>query len=97
MEEFTNPHHADLLPGCLQVNANKEAFEGPFLQPVLIDKIRINHYWTRDERFFKNVKIPRRQKWQDNNFTERANNINKEVDKAIFKYIPQLKKALKKK
>lgn len=32
----------------------------PFIQ---IDQIRINHYWSRDEWYLNNFKIPRRQLW----------------------------------
>lgn len=93
VERTATPHHFIFLPGYYQVNANKERFDGPY-NPVLIDKIRINHYWTRDKHFFENVKLPRRHKWQDDGCIERANNLNKIKDKAIFKYIPKLKKAM---
>ena len=97
VEYVPNPHFCCFLPGLYQVNSNKEPFEGPFSSPIRIDKIRINHYWTKDENFFYNVKIPRRQKWQDGGIIERANTLNKEIDKAIYKYVPQLKKVMNKK
>lgn len=93
VETMGNPHCCALLPGYYQVNANKEPFGG-LTTAVKIDKIRINHYWTRDENFFHKVKIPRRQKWQDSGSIDRANLLNSEKDTAIFKYIPKLKKAL---
>lgn len=88
-----NPHFCEFLPGFYQVNADKEPFVGPFSE-VHIDKVRINHYWTRDEGFFYHVKIPRRQKWGDSVYIERANNINRVVDEAIFKYVPKLKEKM---
>jgi hypothetical protein len=89
-----NPHCCVFSPGFYQVNPNKEPFSGPY-SPVHIDKIRINHYWTRDKNFFYTTKLPRRQKWQDGECIERANNLNKEVDKSIFKYVQRLKKKMK--
>jgi len=95
VETNVNPHSFAFQPGFYQVNANKEIFSGSY-SAVIIDKIRINHYWTRDEHFFNHIKLARRQKWQDAGCITRASNINKEVDKAIFKYVPALKKILKK-
>lgn len=93
VEANTNPHFCVYLPGYTQVNSAKEPFKGPF-SPVLVDKIRINHYWTRDEDFLYNVKIPRRTIRQDNSCLIRAEKINKEIDTSIFKYVPDLKEAL---
>jgi Glycosyltransferase family 92 len=93
VEANANPHCCIFLPGFYQVNSNKESFSGA-CSPVQIDKIRINHYWTRDENFFYNVKLPRRQKWQDGACIQRANILNQEVDTAIFKYVSRLQKAL---
>lgn len=92
--DISNPHFCVFASGFSQVNSNKVPFVGPF-SPVLVDKIRINHYWTRDEHFFQTRKLPRRQKWQDGGCIERANNINQEIDKAIFKYIPKLKQKMR--
>lgn len=95
VDSIANPHFCNFTSGHYQVTPNKEPFSGPF-SPVQVDKIRINHYWTRDEDFFYNVKLGRRKKWHDNGSIERANNLNKEIDEAIFKYIPKLKQALEK-
>lgn len=93
VKAVANPHCCVFLPGFYQVNPNKEPFSGPY-SSVQIDKVRINHYWTRDEDFFYTTKVARRQKWQDGGYIERANNINKEIDKAIFKYVPTLKQKM---
>lgn len=93
VERLESPHSCAFLPGFYQVNPNKELFFGPY-SSVQIDKIRINHYWTRDEHFFYNVKVPRRQKWQDGGCIQRANDMNKEIDTSIFKYVPRLKQKM---
>ncbi len=79
-----------------QVNPNKIKFEGP-CQPVLktTDKLRINHYWTRDKEFLYNTKIPR-QYFFDKNYTkewvlQRAAHMNKRKDLTIQKYVSQLR------
>lgn len=94
VETVRNPHYCIFFPGYTQVTANKVPFSGPFTA-VQVDKLRINHYWTRDENFFNINKIPRRHLWQDNACLERANNLNHEVDKAIFKYVPRLKERMR--
>jgi len=51
-------------------------------QGVYIDKIRINHYWTRDENFFWNIKVPRNDSWGGNHQTmmDLYNDMNAEYD-----------------
>lgn len=91
---FESAHHAKFKSGFYSVNSNCDIISGPFSSPVRIDKIRINHYWARDEDFFRRVKLPRRQKWLDGAALERSNNLNAEIDEAILKYVPELKKSL---
>lgn len=49
---------------------------------IYIDQIRLNHYWTRDEWFLYNVKIPRYQKWGGdiNGVLLHAEEMNEEYD-----------------
>lgn len=58
----SNPHYCFYLPGHFQVNTIYQPI-GEANTGVYIDKIRINHYWSRDEWFLYNVKIPRYQRW----------------------------------
>lgn len=60
---FLNPHHPEYREGFYQVNTDKIPFEGRFSPYIRINKLRINHYWTRDEAFFYGVKIPRQRRW----------------------------------
>jgi len=94
VKNFSDPHHANFKYGHYGVNSNRNIVKTPYSSPVRIDKIRINHYWTRDEDFFRRCKLPRRQKWLDGAVLERLNNLNAENDPAILKYVPELKKSL---
>lgn len=58
-------------------------------QPILIDKVRINHYWSKDEDFFYNVKL-KRHKWSCDP-GENCEKFNVIEDKTIFKYLDRLK------
>src|SRR5262249_33045322 len=54
-----NPHYVEYGSGHVQVNADKLPFDGPFAPYVACEAIRANHYWTRDEWYFYNCKLPR--------------------------------------
>ncbi|HEX2582617.1 MAG TPA: glycosyltransferase family 92 protein [Chlamydiales bacterium] len=62
------------------------------------DQIRINHYWTRTERYFHEQKIQSRKMRRDwdteDVLRERATEINVSSDFAIQQFIPELKKRL---
>lgn len=94
VKKFTNPHNAVFKPGFYSVNSDKEIILGPLSDRIVVDKICINHYWTRDEDYFIRNKIPRRVGWLDGGSFERLNQLNKETDTLILKYLPELKKRL---
>jgi hypothetical protein len=87
-------HYPNCKPGFLQVNTNKEAFKGNYAPYVLIDKLRINHYWTRDEHYFNKFKLPSRKnrQWKIKEDQLRAYSFNHEKDKSILRFVPQLRK-----
>lgn len=88
-----NPHSFSYIDGYVQVDANGCPFSGPKSPTVNIDKIRINHYWTRDENFFMNVKIARRIRFGDEVETifRMAKELNSEIDTGILRFLPALK------
>ncbi len=69
-----------------------------------LKRLRINHYWTRDEDFFYKVKFPRHEKCerQKASVTEAdyegvqpmLKRMNGVEDKAIFRFIPRLKEKM---
>jgi hypothetical protein len=89
-------HHCLYQPGYFAVDTNKEMVEGPRSCKVLTDKIRINHYWSKDEEFFYSTKIARRKKWQESQeaMLQRVNNANQEEDKMMLRFVPALRKKM---
>ncbi len=92
-----------MFPGFFQINTNKEPFEGRKTPVCLSDKLRINHYWVRDEEFLYGVKLPRligRRKtgWSvrsEDKFHFKLNGIlNAERDSTIYKYVRLLRKKM---
>lgn len=78
---FPNPHFCKYIDGYYAVDAtHKRCYICP--DGVYIDKIRINHYWTRDKWFFNNFKIPRWKKWGNSEETilDHAKEMNQEYD-----------------
>lgn len=47
------------------VDDQKRPHPGLTVQDIGGSLLRINHYWTRDEDFLYNVKIPRRLRWRE--------------------------------
>ncbi|OJU81846.1 MAG: hypothetical protein BGO10_08140 [Chlamydia sp. 32-24] len=91
--EIKDPHIPKFKPNCYAVNSKKMRIRNSSTPEVVIDDIRINHYWSRDEEFFYNVKCARRQKWQEgfDGQLARLASINQVEDFEILKFLPQLK------
>ena len=89
---ITDPHFAFYKPPYAAVNQN--GHHVPYsLSPIVVDKLRINHYWSRDEEFFYNVKVGRRQGWQEglDGQLRRLENINQIEDHTIWRFVPALR------
>jgi hypothetical protein len=67
------------------------------LPMIHIDKIRINHYWSRDESYFHNVKIPRQLRRSDplEYWLKYEAQLNQVLDTTILRFAPRLRKAMK--
>lgn len=65
---------------------------------VEFEEIRINHYWSRTEKYFREKKIPRRFDMRtDYSIEELLNQVkqtNESVDDAIQQYVPALRAAM---
>ncbi|MFA6915371.1 MAG: glycosyltransferase family 92 protein [Parachlamydiales bacterium] len=63
---------------------------------IIVNKLRINHYWSRDRKFFEERKMPRRQKWSEgpSGQLQRLANINLYEDYTIFRFIDALKQRM---
>ena len=93
-KKFLNPHYCVFKEGFFAVNSDKEKVIGAISSSVLIDKVRINHYWTRDEHFFHVVKMAKQDEWGYLNYFKIKSELNVLVDPAILKYEGPLKKNL---
>lgn len=66
---------------------------------VPIKQIQINHYWLRNEKFMREVKAPRRARyegalWNETQIQYYIDYHDKEDDFSIQKYLPALRKAV---
>lgn len=92
--ERASIHCCHMKKGHSAVYANHQRFSHhPKFDVPPIDKIRINHYWWRDEDYFQKVKRPRRSGWLSK-YT--PNQINKRRDAYNSVYDPSMKPFVKK-
>ncbi len=89
------PHCFYYLNGFFAVDTNKRKVDGMRNALVPIDKIRINHYWTRDEKYAYTAKLERRRQWDSLSRQKMKTKIdkflseaNKEEDTSIFRFFP---------
>ena len=96
VQECTNPHFFIYPSQLFQVNTDKIPFQGLTSPYFVKNKIRINHYWGRDEQFLNNVKIPRHKKWYDDSSNVIFNNklYNQVEDSTILRFVPSLRKRM---
>lgn len=90
-------HGADYLPPYYELFPH--GTRGGAHQPINIDIARINHYWTRDEKYFREKKVPRRKRCEGAAFTEERvqatmQDLNQELDGAILRFVPALRERL---
>lgn len=95
VETFTNPHFPELQKGFTQINERHVPMHGPFLKSPSRDILRINHYWSRTWRFFREVKMSRPH------MRDPAEKVIKQIqsysvteDTSIAKFIPALKERM---
>lgn len=89
-------HEGDFKPKYYALPRNKFR---KFQQPVQIEHLRINHYWTRAEDFFYDVKINRRTMSRDPSYVEvmmqKLLDLNQVYDPIMSKFVPQLSQRMK--
>lgn len=92
-----DPHTVVYYPWTNSVDPDKNLFLWKFhaSRTVKVDKIRLNHYWSRDEDFFYERKLARYEKWGDRKreaaCLERNNLANQVPNTAILRFVPLLK------
>jgi Glycosyltransferase family 92 len=103
---FVDPHYAIYRDDYYQVNTDKIPFDGRYSTYMRTNKLRINHYWTKDEEFFYREKIPRQKRWGGTPLGEKKwggtpliesllQQMNVTEDRQILRFAPALKQALK--
>jgi Glycosyltransferase family 92 len=83
-----SPHYCVYLPNYFPISPNFEKVTGS-MTSVNIDLIRLNHYWTRDDWYLQQIKVPRRIKWGFNpiDILKLANSMNAEKDECILRLL----------
>ncbi|KAF3363129.1 Uncharacterized protein PHSC3_000314 [Chlamydiales bacterium STE3] len=62
---------------------------------VDVSKIRINHYWTRDEDYSRRIKHPRYLEWGlEKEYFNRLDALSKQPNYIIFKYLDRLREKM---
>lgn len=91
------PHTMENHSWTYTVDADKNIFNWKFhlSHPILIDKIRINHYWSRDDDFFQETKVAQYKRWIGEHAAEaskkRNDLANQFVNIEILRFIPAMK------
>jgi hypothetical protein len=89
-------HCAKYTPGYFHVNTDKDTVFSRLSPYIIINKLRINHYWTRDENYFINSKLACRYNrgWKtqtDLNFAKKLNDVE---DASILRFVPKLREKM---
>lgn len=82
------PHYCMYKAGKKAINENKKLSMGTQTsKKISVNKLRINHYWSRDLDFFYNVKLERWQKWGQPflKMIEKEAEMNAEYDDIMLK------------
>lgn len=93
--EYFRIHGAHYKSGYFDVSSRYQSG----IQPPVIDQIQLNHYWTRDQDYFYNYKVPRRARYEGGAFSLQAmealiKEFNLVKDTAIHRFLPALKRKL---
>lgn len=82
--------------GFYAVGADHLKISGTRSVHPLLDKIRINHYWSRTEKYFYERKIASRQKrrtaFTTDKLLDMERQFNASQDSAILRFVPALRK-----
>jgi hypothetical protein len=91
-----NPHYCLFKEGFFAVNSDKvPLYDLREVEPIVIDTVRINHYWFGDRNWFIASKLPRRKKWGIHITTsyldQFIDSFNQEKDESMMRFVPRLK------
>lgn len=89
-------HQAVYEDGYYTVDTNGKKVDGPYNPTIPLDILQINHYFCRDQRYFKQVKFPRRLAYGTNTDTVIAweQEMNAVYDTSINRFLFPLSQRL---
>lgn len=89
-----NPHFCRFKNGASTVTTSGVPFKGPESPKVETNVLRLHHYWTRDEKFLYEVKIPRGEAWgrSASATLKAAEKLNDFEDLSIMPYVEIMKR-----
>lgn len=87
-------HNCIYVNNTHAVNTNYEPVTTSFNTPILTDKLKLHHYFSRDLEFLRTVKAPRRRAFghSDQVLYEWDTEMNKQRDLSVIPYIEELRK-----
>lgn len=99
VKNIPNPHAFEFTDGNFAVSSQGDCLKPNQMgQPVVVDTVRINHYWFGTEDWFYCNKIPRREKWGLKVSQEHLDEIismhNQVKDETILRFASELKKVM---
>lgn len=90
-----NPHWVFFNKGY-HVNADYKKCQEALSPQVCIDKVRLHHYWTRDEDYLSTVKLEHIQKYSPetsfDDLKRMTESYNQQYDYTMERFVPQLKR-----
>ncbi len=91
-----NIHRFKYKPGFFDVLLDKKRFQGKHQSPYVVARgIRINHYWTRDEQYFRRFKLARKTSlWTKKATMDRYYMLNKVKDLKMLRFASALRKKM---
>lgn len=93
--KYYHVHGPEYLSGYHDVSLSKN---GPPHNALQVNPMRVNHYWTKDEKFFLEVKVPRRTRcchaYSEAEINFFLTHFNSEHDPAALPWVPKLRKRL---
>lgn len=90
---FENPHTTFFYKNRRMVYADGTDFNGRYISH---DILKIHHYWHRTEKFYREVKLPRRMQLMGTIYGPKGRALhhemrNRVVDESILRFIPRMK------
>lgn len=93
-----DPHYASYREPWVVVNEHRRPSPGSVSEDITIDRVRVNHYWGRDGRYFRERKLERRVRLFGEAETElqvaQLARLEGVEDDAIVRFVPELRRRM---